>query len=79
MTQPAGGTRFVYIIHKPGSDLDGEDTIIRADTSEEAGHLATVRERAWNCKLRCVGYREGNRYIFTVPKGALPPWAQEVA
>lgn len=72
--------RFVYIIEKPGSDLDGEDTIIRADTREEADVLAEVRCRAWNCSaLRYVGRREGNRYVFDVPADQLPEWAREVA
>lgn len=73
-------TRFVYIVDKPGSDLDGEDTIIRAESREEADAVAESRRKAWSCKgLRYVGRREGNRYVFDVPAEQLPEWAQEVA
>jgi hypothetical protein len=71
-------TRYVFIIEKPGSDLDGEDTIIRAESRDEANVLAEVRCRAWNCKaLRYVGRREGQRYVFDVPVETLPEWARE--
>lgn len=73
-------TRFVFIIEKPGSALDGEDTIIRAESRDEANILAEVRRKAWNCAaLRYVGRREGQKYVFDVPKSELPEWAQEVA
>lgn len=73
-------TRFVYIIEKPGSDLDGEDTVIRAESRVDADADAARRAKAWGCKsLRYVGRREGNRYVFDVPKSELPEWAQEVA
>lgn len=72
--------RFVYIIEKPGSALDGEDTIIRAESRDEANILAEVRRKAWNCTaLRYVGRREGQKYIFDVPPATLPDWAREVA
>ena len=71
-------TRFVFIIEKEGSDLDGEDTIIRAETREEADELAEIRRKAWNCQaLRYVGRREGKKYVFDVPVETLPEWARE--
>lgn len=71
--------RFVYILVKPGSDVDGEDTIIRAETREEADILAEIRKEKWNCKaLRFIGRREGDQYIFEVPVAELPEWAQDL-
>lgn len=73
-------TRFCYVIEKPGSDLDGEDTIIRAETREEADELAAQRAKAWGCEsLRFIGRREGQRFIAMVPADQLPEWAKEVA
>jgi hypothetical protein len=74
---PVGGIRFVYIVEKPGHDLDGEDTLIRAESRVDADELARQRERAWACKLRYVGRREGKKYVFDVPVETLPDWAKE--
>lgn len=71
--------RFVYIIEKPGSDVDGEDTIIRAESRGEADILAEIRKGKWNCKaLRFIGRREGDQYIFDVPVAELPEWARDL-
>lgn len=77
---PAGGWRFVYVISKLGSDLDGEDTVIRADTREEADALAELRKEAWGCdSMKFIGRREGHKFIPMVPAAELPEWAREVA
>jgi hypothetical protein len=73
-------TRFVYVIEKPGSDLDQEDTIIRAETREEADELASARCKAWDCqRLRFIGVREGAKFIAKVPAAELPEWARQGA
>lgn len=71
--------RFVYVISKKGSDLDGEDTIIRAETRGQADVAAEVRRKAWNCEsLKFIGMREGHRFIAMVPPHELPEWAREL-
>ena len=76
--------KFVYVISKPGSDLDGEDTNICAESREEADRLAEKRRVAWNCTaLRFIGFCEGHgssaRFKPGVPVAELPEWAREVA
>ncbi len=70
---------FVYIISKPGHDLHDEDTLVEANTREEADERARQRAAAWGCGLRYVGRRADRKYVFEVPKSELPEWAQEVA
>lgn len=69
--------RFVYVIEKPGSDVDGDDTVIRAKSRVEADLLATRREEAWNCTLRFIGMRDGKKFIAFVPPDQLPEWMRE--
>ncbi len=68
---------FIYIISKPGHDLDGEDTLIEAPTREDADARAAQRAAAWQCQLRYVGRRVARRYVFDVAPETLPAWAQE--
>lgn len=68
---------WIYIINKPGSDLDQEDTAIEAPTREEADTRAAQRAAAWHCTLRYVGRRVARRYVFDVPREELPAWAAE--
>lgn len=73
-------TRFVYIIEKPGSELDGEDTIVRADNRVDADADAERRRKAWGCKsMRFIGTREGARFVPGVPENELPEWARQGA
>lgn len=72
--------KFVYVMSKPGSDLDGEDTTICADTRGQADAAAEVRRKAWNCtSLRFIGMREGHRFTAMVPPHELPEWGREGA
>lgn len=76
--------KFVYVIEKPESDLDGEDTNICAATREDADDLAEERRKAWGCTaMRFIGTREGHgtraRFTPAVPADQLPEWAREVA
>jgi hypothetical protein len=70
---------WIYLIVKPGHDLDGEDTSIRAETRKDADKFAELREAAWACKLRFAGERVHGQIKWELPDNERPAWAREVA
>jgi len=66
----------VYLITKPGSDVDGEDRIVEADSVKTAHVRATELEKVYNYKLTFVGTKEGIRFTPALPYEQLPFWAK---
>jgi hypothetical protein len=67
---------FVYLIAKQGSDLDGQDRLIEADTEEVAAEQVASLETFYGWKLTLVGTKVGTAFTPSIPYDALPFWAQ---
>lgn len=72
-----GAMIFVYLIAKHGSDLDGQDRIVEADTAEDADVEARRLEAFYGWTLTLVGTKEGAKFTPCVDYDALPWWAKE--
>lgn len=68
----------VFVISKPGSDVDGEDHLIEGATAEEIAETKAMRERVYKYTLTLVGTKVGVRFTPVLPYESLPRWAQRI-
>ena len=72
-------TNHVYVITRPGHDLDGEEHVIYG-TGAEAADKALAYVTAYHCSLKKIGVRAGDVFKPCVAENELPWWAlQQVA
>lgn len=70
-------TQFVFVMSKPGNDLDGEEASFVAESREHADAQAAERGRVLRATLTLVGLKRGGVFAPVVPFADLPWWAQE--
>lgn len=69
--------RAIYLITKPGSDLDGQDWTVEGDTFDAVVERKAALERSFGWVLTFVGTKEGIVFRPALPYEQLPWWAQQ--
>lgn len=69
--------RAIYVITKPGSDLDGQDWTVEGDTFDAVVERKASLEKSFGWTLTLVGTKEGSVFRPSLPYEQLPWWAQQ--
>lgn len=67
---------YVYLVQKPGNDIDGEDACFAAHSLEAAQLKADAHARICRATLKLVGQKTNGRFTPCVAYEELPHWAQ---